>query len=152
MKTIIFGVSGTVGKALTRTLTGNNHDIYGSYHLRKPSFLPNDRVIQLPVGELDSLDKLLTQVNPDFVIMVLRGDFEKQLKFHVNIAEHLRNDTPRTNELRQQLNERMPHKHLYEFVFHEEYRSLIIETDCLFNGAKAIWHFPPRHYRYHGPF
>jgi dTDP-4-dehydrorhamnose reductase len=91
MKTIIFGVSGTVGKALTSTLTGNHHEVYGSYHLRKPSFLPADRVIQLPVEELDLLDKFLTQVNPDFVIMALRGDFEKQLKFHVHIAEHLRN-------------------------------------------------------------
>ncbi|MCY9695091.1 sugar nucleotide-binding protein [Paenibacillus alginolyticus] len=91
MKIIIFGVSGTVGKALTETLTGNHHDVYGSYHLNKPSFLPSERKIQLPIGELDLLDKFLSQVNPDFVVMALRGDFVKQLKFHVKTAEFLRN-------------------------------------------------------------
>ncbi|NOU75842.1 sugar nucleotide-binding protein [Paenibacillus sp. LMG 31458] len=91
MKIIIFGVSGTVGKALTKTLTVNHHDVYGSYNLSKPSFLPSDHTIQLPIGELDLLDKFLSQVNPDFVVMTLRGDFVKQLKFHIKTAEYLRN-------------------------------------------------------------
>ncbi|WP_261305288.1 sugar nucleotide-binding protein [Paenibacillus andongensis] len=91
MKVIIFGVSGTVGKALTKTLTVNYHDVYGSYHSREPSFLPSDRTIQLSTGELDLLDMFLSQVNPDVVVMALRGDFAKQLKFHIQTAEYLRN-------------------------------------------------------------
>ncbi|KQX65874.1 sugar nucleotide-binding protein [Paenibacillus sp. Root444D2] len=91
MKIIIFGVSGTIGKALTKTLTGNHHDVYGSYNLSKPTFLPSDRTIHLPIGDLDLLDKFLTEVNPDFVVMALRGDFEEQLKFHIQTADYLRN-------------------------------------------------------------
>ncbi|MDD9269366.1 sugar nucleotide-binding protein [Paenibacillus sp. GCM10023248] len=90
MKTIIFGVSGTVGKALTKDLAVKHHDVYGSYHSNIPSFLPSDRSIQLAIADLDLLDTFLHEVKPDFVVMALRGDYAKQLQFHVRTADYLR--------------------------------------------------------------
>jgi len=90
-KGIIFGVSGTIGKTLNQTLTISGYEIYGTYYLHFPKNLPKDKVFQLPVGKAELLDALLSNVKPDFVIMALRGDFERQLEFHEQVARYLKN-------------------------------------------------------------
>jgi dTDP-4-dehydrorhamnose reductase len=85
-KVIIFGISGTIGKALHKILD-DHYEVYGTfYHPREES----ERLIQLPIDNGALLNEFLTKVNPDFVIMALRGDFQDQLRFHVQVADYLK--------------------------------------------------------------
>jgi dTDP-4-dehydrorhamnose reductase len=85
-KVIIFGITGTIGKALGKTLN-DHYEVYGTFnHPREES----ERLIQLPIENVVLLNEFLTKVNPDFVIMALRGDFQEQLRFHIQVAEYLK--------------------------------------------------------------
>ena len=88
-KGIIFGISGTIGKALHQALSTRGSEIYGTYNNNHPGNIASDRVIHLPVDKVELLGDLLGEIQPDFVIMALRGDFDKQLEFHVQVANYI---------------------------------------------------------------
>lgn len=89
-KGIIFGISGTIGKALYQTLTANGHEIHGTYNQHRPMNVSSEKVRQMPVEKVEMLSDYLEEVKPDFVVMALRGDFEKQLVFHEQAAKYFK--------------------------------------------------------------
>jgi dTDP-4-dehydrorhamnose reductase len=91
-KVIIFGMSGTIGTALNQTLSDKGYDVYGTYYQHRPMNVSPDKIIQLPIEKYDWLNKFLSEVKPDYVIMAMRGDFDKQLKLHIKTAEFLQSN------------------------------------------------------------
>lgn len=90
MKVIIFGISGTIGKALAQTLKNNSYDVYGTYFQNQFAHVPPEKLFKLPIDQLESLQTLLSKVRPDAVIMCLNGDFKQQLEFHLQTAHYLK--------------------------------------------------------------
>ncbi|MFY4776985.1 sugar nucleotide-binding protein [Metabacillus sp. RGM 3146] len=90
MKVIIFGISGTIGQALAQTLTNNSYDVYGTYFQNQFAHIPPEKLSKLSIDQLESLQSLLSKIRPDAVIMCLRGDFLKQLKFHVQTSQYIK--------------------------------------------------------------
>ena len=89
-KVLIFGISGTVGQELGKELKKNNsYAIYGTYYKNKPD-IPEDKLFQFDIGDLEKLDVILEEINPDIVVSAIRGDYEKQLIFHEKLADYLK--------------------------------------------------------------
>ena len=91
MKTgIIFGISGTIGKRLNQTLQVKGYDVYGTYNHNLPKEISADKLFHLPVEKVEMISEILSKVKPDFVVMALRGDFDKQLTLHLRVADYLK--------------------------------------------------------------
>lgn len=84
MNILILGASGLVGKALVKELR-DNYSVYGTYNQKNDNYDVN-KMFQLSVDDANGLSRLLQQINPDIVISCLRGDFERQLEFHRQLA------------------------------------------------------------------
>lgn len=85
---LILGASGTVGSTVFRQLSNDeNLKLTGTYY----STMPEDTasMIRFSIESPNEIWSVLEQVRPDIVISALRGDFEKQLAVHENIAEYL---------------------------------------------------------------
>lgn len=85
---LILGASGTVGTAVFKLFScDKNFNTFGtcfSAAQGKPSSL-----IHFSVEFPDDICSILKQVRPDIVISALRGDYDKQLTAHENVAEYL---------------------------------------------------------------
>lgn len=85
---LILGASGTVGHAVSDLLScEKNLKTIGTYFsARQENALS---LIRFSVEFPNDINSILKQVRPDIVISSLRGDFDKQLITHENIANYL---------------------------------------------------------------
>ncbi|MEP2935666.1 MAG: sugar nucleotide-binding protein [Gilvibacter sp.] len=77
-KILILGASGFIGSALYKELTPY-FDVYGTYHTATPDLAQNQVMYSYDVTD-DSLLVLLQKVQPNHVVVSLRGHFPDQLK------------------------------------------------------------------------
>ncbi len=84
---LLFGASGAVGKALVRRLEGDTkYTVHGTCRNNRPP-LPSDRCHRLDLEDFRKLERLWVRIRPDAVLLALRGDYGKQLRFHRAVAE-----------------------------------------------------------------
>ncbi|MBO2533251.1 MAG: hypothetical protein CW342_10260 [Thermoactinomycetaceae bacterium] len=84
---LLFGASGAVGKALVRLLEAENaYTVHGTCRSNRPP-LPAERCHRLDLEDFRKLELLWERIRPDAVVLALRGDYEKQLRFHRAVAE-----------------------------------------------------------------
>jgi len=88
-KVIIFGASGTIGGALAKELSKRGYDVYGSYLTRIPNHVPEERSKRLSLEQLEDLQSFLQEVQPDYAVMSLHGDYANQMVFHEQVADYL---------------------------------------------------------------
>ena len=85
---LILGTSGTVGHAVSNLLScEKNLKTIGTYFSARQENAPS--LIRFSVEFPNDINSILRQVRPDIVISSLRGDFDKQLITHENIANYL---------------------------------------------------------------
>ena len=85
---LVLGASGTVGTAVFKLLSCEESlNIMGTYFSSDQDSSPS--LMRFSVEFPDDINAILKQVRPDIVVSSLRGDFEKQLITHENIAEYL---------------------------------------------------------------
>lgn len=85
---LILGASGTVGSTIFKLLSQEKDlEISGTYFssVQKES----SSMIRFSVEFPNDIYSILEQIRPDIVISCLRGDFDKQLAVHRNIADYL---------------------------------------------------------------
>lgn len=81
------GATGTVGTAIYRQLSQEKDwEIRGTYCSSKQK---DSSMLRFSVETPDKIHSLLGQVRPDLVISSLRGNFDRQLTVHENIAGYL---------------------------------------------------------------
>lgn len=92
MKSIlILGASGTVGSAVFKQLSRDrNSKIAGTCFSAVQE--NNSALIRFSVEFPDDICSILKHVRPDVVISSLRGDYDKQLITHENVAKYLMTD------------------------------------------------------------
>jgi dTDP-4-dehydrorhamnose reductase len=93
-KILILGASGLVGKALIEEIK-DVCDLYGTYFSSSVTNLPKDKHFKLDVHEVSKLKELIHFINPDAIVSCLRGDFDRQLEFHKELASELENSKSR---------------------------------------------------------
>ncbi|WP_026089163.1 MULTISPECIES: NAD-dependent epimerase/dehydratase family protein [Bacillus] len=86
-KILILGASGLIGSAIV-TECSDTYDVYGTYH-SKPVDLPSHKQYQLEIGQKEKFIELISSLEPDVVISCLRGDFQKQVELHQQLALEL---------------------------------------------------------------
>jgi len=87
--TLILGASGTAGAAVFRQLSRcGDWKITGTYCSAKPADASS--MLRFSLEPPDGICRVLEAVRPDLVVSALRGDFEKQLAAHAQIAAYLR--------------------------------------------------------------
>lgn len=85
---LILGASGTVGTVVFKQLSCNeNLNIFGTYFSAMQE--NTSSLIHFSVEFPNDICSILKQVRPDIVISSLRGDFDKQLITHENVAKYL---------------------------------------------------------------
>lgn len=93
-KVLILGASGLVGKALIEEMK-DVFELYGTYYSSSVTNLPKDQQSKLDVHEVAKLKELMRFINPDAVVSCLRGDFDKQLELHTELASELKTSKTR---------------------------------------------------------
>lgn len=92
-KILILGGSGLIGKAVISELNKNNKfQVYTTYFKRKISFNQHGSY-KVDIDDLANLNNILKTLKPHSVISCLRGDFKKQLRVHIQVAEYLRENS-----------------------------------------------------------
>lgn len=85
---LLLGASGTVGTAVFKLLScDKNFNVVGTYY--SASRENTSSWIRFSVEFPNDIRSILEGVHPDVVISSLRGDFDKQLIAHENIAKYL---------------------------------------------------------------
>lgn len=88
---LVLGASGTVGAAVFKLLSCEKSlNTMGTYYSSDPENFPG--LLHFSVETPKDINSILKQTRPDYVISSLRGDFNKQLIVHENIAEYLINN------------------------------------------------------------
>lgn len=89
-KVLVLGGSGLVGKAIINEISKvNKYDIYATY-FKNGAPLSEDRSYRLNAEDTDNIKHILDSVKPQNVISCLRGNFDKQLILHTEIAQYLK--------------------------------------------------------------
>lgn len=92
---LVLGGSGFIGQAIVKELSrSNQYRVFGTYLTHKGSLIDSDN-FKYEVGNEGRLAQLLTAIKPEFVISCLRGDFDKQLQAHRQVAEYLKENKGR---------------------------------------------------------
>lgn len=91
---LVLGASGTVGAAVFKLFSRDkNFNTVGTYFSSAQG--EASPFIQFSVEFPNDIFSILKQVRPDVVISSLRGDFDKQLTTHANIANYLMSNSGR---------------------------------------------------------
>ena len=85
-KILILGGSGFIGQTIYKELC-NYFDTYGTYNTN-PVYRTNQQFFQYNFEE-DDVFQILNQVQPDFIISALRGDFAAQIQAHLHLVEYI---------------------------------------------------------------
>ncbi len=87
-KILILGGSGFVGRSLMKELDGD-FEILGTYYNNpNPEF--KEKMFKFDVNDITSVKYIIKKSDADLVISCLRGDYDKQLKFHIEAAKYLK--------------------------------------------------------------
>ncbi len=84
---LILGASGFIGNAIYKELLPY-FNVSGTYFSSKPEFEENKVLFQFNV-EKDNINTILEEVQPNFIISSLRGDFESQFNIHQQLVEYI---------------------------------------------------------------
>ena len=69
MRILVTGGVGLLGWRVTELLSEEGYDTYSTYHVNKPpKELPNVKWIQIDLGKLDEVSKLVSETRPDIII------------------------------------------------------------------------------------
>lgn len=89
-KILVLGGSGLVGKAIISEMNKcKEFEIYGTYFGGSMP-LNETRSFKLNIEDSYSISSILNTVKPQSVISCLRGDYNKQLILHTEVAEYLK--------------------------------------------------------------
>ena len=118
-KLFIFGVGGLLGYRIS-TLAKNKFEIYGTYNKRKPLF-DFAKIEKLNILDNEKTSKILTRVNPDYVIITSALSNVDYCELHKEEAEKINvNAVKKIFELCEKLNCKLIH----------------ISSDSVFDGTK----------------
>lgn len=89
-KILILGGSGLIGKSIISEMNKyKEFKIYSTYY-ENPLQVNKCTSFKLNVQDLDNIDKILKNLQPQIIISCLRGNFDKQLILHTKVAEYLK--------------------------------------------------------------
>lgn len=89
-KIVVLGGSGLVGNALIKEMNRDKEfELYGTY-AKNPVADGENRYFPLDVEDIRTLYGILDLIKPQIVVSCLRGDFDKQLILHVELAKYLK--------------------------------------------------------------
>jgi len=89
MKILILGASGTVGRALHKTLS-TKYEVYGTFNQNKPEDVDDKYWLKYDIADAGLTDDILSAVKPDIVISSLTGNYKNQFLVHKRVAKHLK--------------------------------------------------------------
>ena len=84
---LILGASGFIGNTLYKELQPY-FDVYGTFNSPNEEMLNNQVMFQFNV-ETDDISILLNNIQPNFIISSLRGDFNSQYQVHQNLLNYV---------------------------------------------------------------
>ncbi len=87
-KVLVLGGSGFVGKAIMKELK-DDFEILGTYY-KNPNPEFKEKMFKFDVNDITSVKYILKKSDADIVISCLRGEYDKQLKFHIEAAKYLK--------------------------------------------------------------
>jgi len=85
-KILILGASGFIGKAIYKELLPY-FDVYGTYCTSQPDLDENQVLFQFDVSK-DSILPILKEIQPNYIISSLRGDYKSQYHIHQDIRDY----------------------------------------------------------------
>ena len=89
-KVLVLGGSGLVGKAIITEINKcKEFETYATY-FQGSIPLNQNRSFKLNIENLDNINSILNTVEPEIIISCLKGDYDKQLILHTEIAEYLK--------------------------------------------------------------
>lgn len=94
MRILLLGATGFIGKTIFSVLKENGHDIYGTYHSRLPE-IQSDNFYPFDLTAPETIDSILTSVQPEIIISSLRGDFSRQLGLHKVLTAYIKSKPDR---------------------------------------------------------
>jgi len=83
---LILGASGFIGNAIYKELLPY-FNVFGTYFSSKQEFEENKVLFQFDV-EKENINTILEEVQPNFIISSLRGDFESQFNIHQQLVKY----------------------------------------------------------------
>lgn len=84
---LILGASGFIGNAIYKELI-SYFDVYGTY-CRPNDFFAENQVFYRFCVEEDTIDAILDEVQPTFIISCMRGDFAAQFQLHRKLSAYI---------------------------------------------------------------
>lgn len=89
-KILVLGGSGLLGIAIINEMSKyNNFEVYSTY-FKNPILFNQYKSFKLDIRDSYNVNNILSTLKPNIIVSCLRGDFNKQLATHINIAEYLR--------------------------------------------------------------
>lgn len=85
-KILILGADGFIGNILYKELFPY-FDVYGTYRIPNPEFETNKIMFEFDVKS-GNINSILNKLKPNYIILNLKGDYNKQLKVHQEILNH----------------------------------------------------------------
>jgi len=85
-KILILGADGFIGNMLYKELLPY-FDVYGTYRCSNPEFDTNKIMFEFDV-ESGNINSILNELKPNYIILNLKGDYNKQLKVHQKLLNH----------------------------------------------------------------
>jgi dTDP-4-dehydrorhamnose reductase len=85
---LVLGGSGFIGKSIMKELD-SDHEILGTYY-NNPNSEFKEKMFKFDVNDITSVKYILKKSDADIVVSCLRGDYDKQLKFHIEAAKYLK--------------------------------------------------------------
>lgn len=120
-KLFIFGVGGLLGYRIS-ILSKNKFEIYGTYYKRKPLF-DFAKVEKLNILDYEKVEKILNNVNPDYVIITSALSNVDYCELHKEEAEKVNVDAV---------------KNIFELCEKLNCKLIHISSDSVFDGTKKI--------------
>lgn len=94
-KVLVMGGSGLVGKAIVNEIDKcKGFKIYATY-FEGAMPLNQNRSFKLNIEDLDNINNILNILKPQSIVSCLRGNYDKQLILHTEIAEYLKKNDGR---------------------------------------------------------
>lgn len=87
---LILGGSGFEGKAIINEMNKSKEFLVNTTFFKSPIPINEHRSFNLDLEDLTNISLLLNTLKPQIIVSCLRGDFNKQLIFHIKIAEYLK--------------------------------------------------------------
>ncbi len=90
-KILIFGGSGFLGNALYKELN-SYYDTYGTFNTQNRLFEENQKFYAFNY-ETEPVDILLDALKPDIIVSAVRGNFNSQIAFHLEVIDWIKKNT-----------------------------------------------------------